>query len=210
MTMIAMLAMGGCSSYAPKTVDNKKTIEKDYVVTDASGRYRPTWIEDVNYWAKEEKKDMATYKYFSYEGAPKMDRELACDVAKASLSADIASSIQTKVEKSLDSFEESGKTALSQGGFVRSYVDRKLKSQIAQKLVGVTVENTYWEKRSFSVKRGAAQDGIGFTCAVLGRIQQKNLELAVDKAFNELYASREGAQDKKAIQEAVKEALNSL
>ena len=206
--MIMTLLLGACSSYRPKVVDNKKTIKRDYDVTNASSRYRPTWIEDAQYWAKKSKEDVKNWNFFSYETTPRADRELACDIAKASVNADIASTIKNSIEKSLNSYREDGQTALSEGGFVRSYIDRTLKSKISGNLVGVVIGKTYWEQRKFSVEKGASSNSVGYTCAILAKIQKKNLELAIDKAFNDLYKSKEGAASKEQITKAIQTAVN--
>lgn len=212
MNKIVSVALGlgmlcACSSYKPKTVDNKKTIEKDYKVTDASSRYRPTWIEDASYWAKKEKQNVQDWNYFSYETSPKADRELACDLARANVKADIAAEVKTDVSKKLDSLREDGQTALSEGGFVRSYIERSLQTKISQNLVGARTEKVYWEKRSFSKEMGATRDGVGYTCAVLSKIQKKNLELAVDRAFSGIYENKKAAGIKEKIKSAVEQAL---
>lgn len=203
----ALFIVSACASHNPKVVDNKSTIEKDYKVTDASSRYRPTWVEDASFWAKEEKQDLAAWQFYSFETSAKADRELACDLAKANVKADIAAQIKTKIEKNLDSFREDGQTALSEGGFVRSYIERSLKSKISQNLVGARTEKTYWEKRSFLKDMGAPKDVVGYTCAVLTKIQKKNVELAIDRAFNELYEAKQAKKYKAQIDKAVNQAL---
>ena len=204
---LLFIGLVSCASYKPEVVDNKDTIEKDYKVTDASSRYRPTWIEDASYWAKEEEQDMKSWQFFSFETSAKADRELACDLAKANVKADIASQIKVKIDKSLDSYREDGQTALSEGGFVRSYINRSLKSKIAQNLVGARTEKTYWEKRNFSTELGAPKNVVGYTCAVLAKIQKKNVELAIDRAFHDLYKSKQAVEYKTQIDKAVDEAL---
>lgn len=202
------LLLMACSSYKPKVVDNKSTIEKDYKVTDASSRYRPTWIEDAQYWSKENKEDIKNWNFFSFETGARADRELACDMAKAQVKADIASGIKTKIDKTLDSYREDSSTALNEGGFVRSYIDRSLKSKISQNLVGTQIVKTYWEKRNFKKDLGAARDYVGYTCAILSKIQKKNLEIAVNKAFSDLYQqSKKLKTAKPELEKALKEAL---
>jgi hypothetical protein len=207
LTALVLIGLVSCSSYKPKVVDNKGTIQKDYEVIDASSRYRPTWIEDANYWAKKEEMDTKNLQFYSFETSPRADRELACDMAKANVKADIAAQIQTKIEKNLDTSREDGQTALSDGGFVRSYISRSLKDKMAQDLVGVKIEKTYWEKRSFSTKLGATKDYVSFSCAVLANVQKRNIELAIDRAFNDLYKNSQAKDYKNQIEEAISKTL---
>lgn len=207
MSLSVLLLLGACASYKPKMVDNKKTIKKDYDVVDASSRYRPVWIEDASYWAKKEKEDTKAWSYFSYEGNPRADRELACDLAQANVNAAIGASVKSDIEKTLNSYHETGQSALTNGNYVRSYIDRSLKNKIAQRVVGAMVIKKYWEKRKFLVKKGAAVDGVGFTCAVLAKIKKDVLSKAIDVSLTDLYKTKQGRETKAELDKVVKEVL---
>src|ERR1043165_4938329 len=108
MSILLVLSLGvACSSKKKvKDVDNSETIARDYEVRDASSTSRPGWIEDAMVWTEQENMDTSKYRYFSFETEPKVNREIACNLAKANVRADIASEITTFIQKSLAASEE--------------------------------------------------------------------------------------------------------
>ena len=74
------------------------TIKRDFEVRDASSNTRPGWIEDAEVWATSNEKNAGTYRYFSYETEPKVNRSMACSLAKANAKADIAGEIVTFID----------------------------------------------------------------------------------------------------------------
>lgn len=98
--MIALSLLGAaCSSKKKvKDIDNTATISRDFEVKDASSTTRPGWIEDASVWVEQENMDVMKYRYFSFETEPKVNREIACNLAKANVRADIASEITTFIQ----------------------------------------------------------------------------------------------------------------
>ena len=109
MSMLLAVSFLGtaCSSKKKvKDVDNTETIARDFEVRDASSTIRPGWIEDASVWVEQENMDTKKYRYFSFETEPKVNREIACNLAKANVRSDIASEITTFIQKSLAASEE--------------------------------------------------------------------------------------------------------
>ena len=132
-------------------VDNSKTIAKDYEIRDSSSSIRPGWIEDAELWTEQEKMDVQKYRYFSFETEPKVNREIACNLAKANVRTDIASEITTFIQKSLASSNE-GSAGIDANNPktqpLREYVSNTLAERVQSLIHGAAVIKTYWEKRN--------------------------------------------------------------
>lgn len=211
MSVLLILSLGvACSSKKKvKDVDNSKTISRDYEVKDASSTIRPGWIEDPEVWVEQEKMDTKMYRYFSYETEPKVNREIACNLAKANVRSDIASEITTFIQKSLASSTE-GSAAIDANNPrtqpMRDYVSNTLAERVQSLIHGAAVIKTYWEKRNYMQNMGAKKDHIGFTCATLIRMDANRLKTAIDKASEDLVKNTDDPETK----ENVKKALENL
>ena len=211
LSLLLVLSLGvACSSKKKvKDVDNSETIARDFEVRDASSTVRPGWIEDAEVWVEQEKMDTAKYRYFSFETEPKVNREIACNLAKANVRSDIASEITTFIQKSLASSEE-GKASIDANNPktapLREYVSNTLSERVQSLIHGAAVIKTYWEKRNYMVKMGAKKDYVGFTCATLIRMESSRLKAAVDKASEDLVKKADDPE----VKENVKKALENL
>jgi hypothetical protein len=209
--LVAVLMMGsiGCASKRKvKEVDNTKTIKKDYEVRDASSNFRPAWIEDIQTWAEQEKQD-EKWRWFAFETEPKVNREIACNLAKANARADVAGEITTFIQKTLAESSE-GQAAIDPNNpktqALRNYVANNLTERVQSLVHGAAVTRTYWEKRQFMQSKGAPKDYIGFTCAVQVRIDRKVLQDAINKAAQEIVSKAEDSE----VKENVKKALEKI
>jgi hypothetical protein len=90
---------------AVKDVDNTATIQKDYVVVDASSTIRPGWTVDAVDWATQSNLDTKENRYFAFETEPKVSREMACNLAKSNAKADVAGEVATFIRQTLGSSE---------------------------------------------------------------------------------------------------------
>jgi hypothetical protein len=211
MSVLLILSLGvACSSKKKvKDVDNSETIARDFEVRDASSTVRPGWIEDAEVWTEQEKMDVTKFRYFSFETEPKVNREIACNLAKANVRTDIASEITTFIQKSLASSTE-GQAAIDANNPktqpMREFVSNTLAERVQSLIHGAAVIKTYWEKRNYQVKMGAKKDYIGFTCATLIRMETARLKAAVDKAAEDLVEKADDPETK----ENVKKALENL
>jgi hypothetical protein len=206
---LSVLGPIGCSSKRKiKEVDNSETIKKDYEVRDASSNFRPAWIEDAEVWAEQEDQDKK-WRYFAFETEPKVNREIACNLAKANARADVAAEITTFIQKSLAASTE-GQAALDPNNPktqpMRDFVSNTLAEKIQSLVHGAAVTKTYWEKRQFLKNSGAKKDYIGFTCAVLVRMDAKTLQEAIRKASEEIADQADSPE----VKENVKKALEKI
>lgn len=211
LSIVLVLSLGvACSSKKKvKDIDNSETIARDFEVRDASSTTRPGWIEDASVWVEQEKMDVSKYRYFAFETEPKVNREIACNLAKANVRVDIASEITTFIQKSLAASEE-GAPAIDPNNPktapMREFVSNTLAERVQSLIHGAAVIKTYWEKRNYLVKMGAKKDHIGFTCATLVRMESSRLKAAIDKASEDIQAKADDPETK----ENVKKALENI
>jgi hypothetical protein len=211
LSVVLVLSLGvACSSKKKvKDVDNTETIARDYEVKDASSTIRPGWIEDATVWVEQENMDTKKYRYFSFETEPKVNREIACNLAKANLRADIASEITTFIQKSLAESQE-GSAAIDANNPktqpMREFVSNTLAERIQAMINGAAVIKTYWEKRNYMQKMGAKKDHVGFTCATLVRMENSRLKAAIEKAAEDVVNKADDPETK----ENVKKALDQI
>lgn len=210
--LILTIAASSCSSKKKKEVkdvDNSQTIARDFEVRDASSTTRPGWIEDAEVWTEQENMDVKKYRYFSYETEPKVNREIACNLAKANVRVDIASEITTFIQKGLAQSTE-GAAAIDANNpktqAMREFVSNTMAEKVQSLINGAAVIKTYWEKRQYLQKMGSKKDYIGFTCASLIRMETSRLQAAVDKASEDIVAK----VDDPATKENVKKALEKI
>lgn len=208
LALVMVLTLGvSCSSKKKvKEVDNSATISRDYEVRDSSSDIRPGWIEDAEVWAEQEKMDTSKYRYFSFETEPKVNREIACNLAKANVRADIASEITTFIQKTLGASQE-GSAAIDPNNPktqpMREFVENTLAEKVQGLINGAAVIKTYWEKRSYMQKMGAKKDHVGFTCASLIRMEVTRLKDAIDKASEEVVKKAEDPDTKENVKKAL-------
>jgi hypothetical protein len=189
-----------------KDVDNTETIKKDFVVRDASSNIRPGWIEDAEAYADQENMDVKKYRYFSFETEPKVNREIACNLAKANVRADIAGEITTFIQKKLGASQE-GQAAIDANNPktapMREFVENTLAEKVQALINGAAVVKTYWEKRNYTKELGAKKDYIGFTCASLIRMEAERLRSAVDKASEDVVEKADDPETKANVKKAL-------
>lgn len=207
--LLVLSLVGACSSKKTvKDVDNSETIARDFEVRDASSTVRPGWIEDAEVWTAQENMDTKKYRYFSFETEPKVNREIACNLAKANVRSDIASEITTFIQKSLATSTE-GQAAIDPNNPktlpMREYVSNTLSERVQSLIHGAAVIKTYWERRNYMVKMGAKKDYVGFTCATLIRMESARLKAAIDKASEDLVKKADPE-----LKEKVEKALENL
>jgi hypothetical protein len=212
MLLVLVVVTSACSSKPKKEVvdvDNSATIKRDFEVRDASSTSRPGWVEDAEIWVEQEKMDTTKYRYFAFETEPKVNREIACNLAKANVRVDIASEITTFIQKSLAASTE-GQAAIDANNPktlpMREYVSNTMAEKVQSLINGAAVIKTYWEKRNYLQTLGAKKDYIGFTCASLVRMENSRLKAAIDKASEDLVTKTDDPETK----ENVKKALENI
>ncbi len=212
LSLLLVLAFLGTACSSKKTVkdiDNTETIARDFETRDASSTTRPGWIEDATVYAEQEKMETGKYRYFSFETEPKVNREIACNLAKANVRVDIASEITTFIQKSLAASQE-GAPAIDPNNPktqpLREFVSNTLAERVQSLIHGAAVIKTYWEKRNYLQKMGAKKDHVGFTCATLVRMESSRLKAAIEKASEDVVNKAEDPETK----ENVKKALDQI
>jgi len=212
MSMLLAVSFLGtaCSSKKKvKDVDNTETIARDFEVRDASSTTRPGWIEDATVWAQQEQMETNKYRYFSFETEPKVNREIACNLAKANVRVDIASEITTFIQKSLAASQE-GAPAIDPNNPktqpMREFVSNTLAERVQSLIHGAAVIKTYWEKRNYLQKMGSKKDYVGFTCATFVRMENSRLKAAIEKASEDIASKADDLETK----ENVKKALDQI
>lgn len=217
-SLILTVLLYGCSSTEPelRVEDNTETIQRDYIVRGASSNIKPQWIEDAGRWATKSKQDVKKFRYFSYETTPKVDRQIACSLAKTNVRVDIASEVATFIQKTLGSSKE-GQAAINENDpqleEMREFVENTLAEKVQGMIHGASVERTYWEKRKYRKKMGAKRDFTGYTCAALIKIEADRLRAAVDNAsklvVNKVSQPEAKAKVQKALDKVTEDFLRA-
>ncbi|MCB9062764.1 MAG: hypothetical protein H6622_14680 [Halobacteriovoraceae bacterium] len=207
----------GCSSNERKLPELEERehsdIERDYVVKDASSKTRPGWVEDAEVWAHAMNEDVKTYRFFSFETDPKVNRQMSCDLAKANARADIAGEIATFIDKSLAVSQE-GNASIDENNPqlqpIREFVENTLAEKIQALIHGAAVIKTYWEKRAYQKDLGAKKDYNAYTCAALIRVEAKRLAAAVDEAANFVVEKADDPETKANVKKALSDASDNF
>jgi len=214
--LLLPLLMTGCSSVKKeKELEEREheDIKRDYEVRDSSSNVRPGWIEDAERWAKTYGNDVEKFRYFSFETEPKVNREIACNLAKANANVTIAGEIATFIDKSLGSSTD-GQANIDENNpqiqAMKSYVENTLAEKIQALIHGAAVIKTYWEKRQFLKDKGAKKDFLGYTCAALVRMDSKRLADAVDEAANHVVKQVDDPETKANVKKALDNAAENF
>ena len=208
-SILALLTIG-CSSTKDDVADKKhEDIERNYKVRDASSNYRPGWIVNANLWAKKNNMNVSTSRYFSFETGPKVDRDIACNMAKANAKVDIAGEISSYIEKTLTS-KQQGDAFIDENSpedkKLLHFVSNVLTERIQSELHGVAVGKTYWEKRTYEKDLGANKDFTAYTCAVFVKINKDALAAAVEKASKRVVKEASKSGKDKQVERILKDA----
>lgn len=217
MILVSLASCG--SSDKEETAEEKKEsrikervhegIQREYVVRDSNSDRRPGWIEEPQYFAKERYGDADQYRYFAYETDPKLNRDVACKQAAAQARADIASEITSFIDQSLASAQE-GNNSINENDpqmqSLREYVETELVEKVQAVIYGSQVVQKYWERRQYQEDLGAAQDYKAFTCAVLVKMESRELAKLVRRAANYTTESVNDPEMKAKVQNALKDS----
>lgn len=212
--LLTVLVSCGSKEKKLKETDNSETIQKDYIVRDSStGNIRPAWVYEPTIWAQQNARDTKDYRYFSFETEPKVNREIACNLAKANIKSDIAGEITTFISKSLGSSQE-GQASIDENNpniqEMRSFVENTLAEKVQAMITGAAVVQTYWEKRNYLVSKGAKKDFTAYTCAALIKIKAETLQNAIDRAARILDKKTDDPQTKENVKKAIEEAKDNF
>ena len=213
-SVLSLLTSCGSSQKEREVEDKENTeIQREYIVKDASSNFRPGWIEDPEVWARDKGKDTKLDRYFSYETEPKVSRNIACNIAKANVKADIAGEIATFIDKQLATSTQ-GNASIDENNPnmqpLREYVENTLAEKIQALIHGAAIVKTYWEKRDYKAELGAKRDFKAFTCAVFIRMNSKSLAKAVEEAANYVAAKADDPETKASVKKALQDASKNF
>lgn len=219
--IVVMTLVASCSSDKKKPTQEDRPLEvvknsaikKEYEVRDASSDYRPTWIEDAEVWAKQNEKEIDKNRFFSFETEPKVNRTAACDVAKANISADIASEITNFIEKTFASTTDGNASVdLNNPNLapLKEYMSNTLAQKVQSMIHGAAIVKTYWEQREYKASLGAKGDFKAYTCAVLVRMDAATLKKSVDDAANFVAKKVEDPESKAKVEKALKDVSDNF
>lgn len=187
---VSMMALTACSSF-----------KKDYEVVDASLSSPPKWIEKPA--SVDTSKDAKKYRYFVDEGENAVQR-LCEKSAKARADAKIAGEISQFIT---DTYAESSQ---AEGEMNEGYSEESLAKQVQAYVVGSQLAGSYWEKRDYQKKKGAADNKKVFHCYAVVRIDKETLAKATDASIKKFMTGVRNEQAKtRALQslETAKQAF---
>jgi F0F1-type ATP synthase alpha subunit len=206
----------GCSSSSKKIEDREiveeehENLKRDYEVREASSSTRPGWLEDAEVWAKQNNLNIEKYRFFSFETTPKVDRTMACSMARQQAKSQIAGEVTSFIEETLMTYRE-GEATIDMNNPtntpLKEFVENSLGEKIAAQLQGVQMAKTYWEKRFYLKDLGAVKDFQGFTCAILLRMEDSQLKNLIQRASEEVQKEANKNSDLKS---KVTDALENL
>lgn len=214
MGLLIALVFVGCSStskdYQRELEEREHTdIQRDYKVIDASSPVRPGWVEDAEVWAAQNREDIQTTRYFSFETEPKVSRQMACELAKANARADIAAEISSFITRTLAQTTEGDggvDTNTGEMGSLKTFMESTLVEKVTAMIHGSSVLKTYWEKRAYKEDLGAPKDYQAYTCAVYVSMKRDQLDKAVARASELVKEQVKTPELKQRVSEALEEA----
>ncbi|MBT7609400.1 MAG: hypothetical protein HN576_06575 [Bacteriovoracaceae bacterium] len=197
LALLLGLASCGSTPEIEKEIEKnpERELTKDYVLMNASNKSLPTWIKIPS--QGDRAKQRVKNRYFVNEAAHKSKR-LCIRSASARAAAKIAQEIAQ--------FMKNTYSEASQGGGdeeVSEYMQEQLATESQAFIVGSSVLQTYWEKRSYQTKLGAEEDVKTYNCFALVKMSKTNLEKAVQKSRSKLLNGISNPEVKKKTNKAL-------
>jgi hypothetical protein len=207
MSKILALLMVGIIILAA-SCSSGRTFKKTYELLDAKEAKVPSWINDPQEWAEDnDEKDFKEFRYFVYDTEAKKRRGIACQLARAKGSAEIASEITQFIKQSFGQSVQGDPTKNDDS--LEEYVETTLAQEVQSFIVGAKIHRTYWEQRAYTEKKGADKDFTGYTCAALLKMSKKNIARAIRRAQRRL-ESVANPETKKNVKDALKDAAKKF
>ena len=200
-SIIALLLLAvSCSS---------RSFKRDYKVVDASHKEIPEWInEPMEFAEDEDDDDFESHRYYVYSTEPKNSKTIACEIAKACATSEIASEITQFIQQSLASTIQGDPTEMDQK--LSEYVEDNLAKETQSFVIGSKTFKKYWEKRRFEKDLGAKKDYDGYVCSVLVKISKENLELAFNRANQKLVEKADTTKAKAKVAKVIEDAREAF
>lgn len=184
---VSLLALASCSS-----------MKKDYTVLDASEKSPPKWIEKPE--SIDASKEAKKYRYFVDHNENPVQR-LCEKGAKARADAKIAAEISQFITNTYAEATTETET----------YSEEALAKEAKAYVVGSQLAASYWEKRSYEVDLGAAEDKKVYHCFADVRIDKTTLDKATTAAIRKFVVGVPATAKENALKslESAKEAFVS-
>ena len=210
LALFLTLVMIGCSTSEKVEEEVHENLKRNYEVRDASSKTRAGWVQKPMAWAKQKEMDVKKYRFFSFETSPNVDKDIACNLAKANVRVDIAGEISAFINKKLTS-KEAGDTFIDENDpqkkEILHFVSNVLEEKIQSSINGAAVVETYWEKRQYLESLGAKRDFVAYTCASLVRMEEDLIRRAVEDARTLVINHAKKAGDSKEVEKALEKSL---
>lgn len=150
----------------------------DYVIIEASQDKKPVWINDLSKYEKNKNNDSQKYKYFISE-SESINKRLCEQSAVANVNKKISAEISNEIN---NTFTSSAEVQENNDILIEDYKKENMTSLVRNKLSGVEIKESYWEKRKYITELGAEKEKLVYICYQLARVK-KDFH---DKIINEM------------------------
>lgn len=166
---LPMLLTACFSKYAP-----------DYIIIDASQEDKPEWVENLKKYEKSKNANTEEYKYF-VSNAESINKLLCEQSAIANTNRSISAEISNEIISTFTSNTEAEET---NDLLITDSKKQELTSMVRNKLSGVELEESYWEKRKYSYELGADKEKLVYVCYQLAKVKKDRHDKIVNEMLN--------------------------
>lgn len=177
----------------------------DYIVTDYSHDKKPVWVNDIKKFEKKKDNEANKFKYFRSEGES-INKRLCEKSAIVNTNIVIAGEISNELDNLYTGLTEVQMEEM----MLSDNKKEETKNRIKNRLVGVELRETYWEKRKYSTELGADKDKTSFHCYQLSRVERKKHDTIINEMFERELRNIKNDQVKEEIKEQVKKNAEEI
>lgn len=154
--------------------------QPDYIVIDASQEDKPEWVNNLQKYETDKNLNSEEYKYFISD-AESINKLLCEQSAIANANRSISAEISNEIISTFTSNTEAEET---NDLLITDSKKQELKSMVRNKLSGVELEESYWEKRKYSYELGAEKEKLVYVCYQLARVKKDKHEKIINHVLN--------------------------
>jgi hypothetical protein len=160
--LLLALLLNACSqSSLESNQEPAKKHFKDYKLLESSQSNRPTWLKFPHRYALQAKlPNQEKYLYFSFHSGPKYDRNVACNLLRATGRSNLTEMIVRYTTR--------GKAREDWA----IYIQEELFHFLEKELVNTIVSKTYWEKRLYPESIDYEDETIAYACSLLTKVSR--------------------------------------
>ena len=177
----------------------------DYIVTDYSHDKKPVWVNDIKKFEKKKDNEANKFKYFRSEGES-INKRLCEKSAIVNTNIVIAGEISNELDNLYTGLTEVQMEEM----MLSDNKKEETKNRIKNRLVGVELRETYWEKRKYSTELGADKDKTSFYCYQLSRVDRKKHDTIINEMFERELRNIKNDQVKEEIKDQVKKNAEEI